>query len=88
MMMPKEGMVCFIVFFDNKNILFGEKIKFISQLWESYNNFSDFMAAILNFSFQKNPLRMTALHRPRCYYGVLSMHNQKRNKLLSARQAL
>ena len=29
-MMPKEGMVCFIVFFDNKNIWFGEKIK--SQL--------------------------------------------------------
>ena len=25
MMMPKEGMVCFIVFFDNKNIWFGEK---------------------------------------------------------------
>ena len=27
MMMPKEGMVCFIVFFDNKNIWFGKKIK-------------------------------------------------------------
>ena len=25
MMMPKEGMACFIVFFDNKNIWFGEK---------------------------------------------------------------
>ena len=24
---------------------------------------------------------MTALHRPRYYYGVLSMHNQKRNKI-------
>ena len=43
------------------------------------------MAAILNFSFQNNPLRMTALHRPRYYYGMLSMH-QKRNKLLSAKQ--
>ena len=32
MMMPKEGMVCFIVFFDNKNIWFGEKIKALSQL--------------------------------------------------------
>ena len=32
MMMPKEGMVCFIVFFDNKNIGFGEKIKSLSQL--------------------------------------------------------
>ena len=32
MMMPKEGMVCFIVFFDNKNIWFGEKIKSLSQL--------------------------------------------------------
>ena len=30
MMMPKEGMVCFIVFFYNKNIWFGEKIKSIS----------------------------------------------------------
>ena len=28
------------------------------------------MTAILNFSFQKNPLRMTALHRPRYHYGV------------------
>ena len=32
MMMPKEGMVCFIVFFDNKNIWFGEKIKSLFQL--------------------------------------------------------
>ena len=32
MMMPKEGMACFIVFFDNKNIWFGEKIKSLSQL--------------------------------------------------------
>ena len=46
MMMPKEGMVCFIVFFDNKNIRFVEKMKFY---WESYDNFIDFMAVILNF---------------------------------------
>ena len=32
MLMPKEIMVCFIVFFDNKNIWFGEKIKSLSQL--------------------------------------------------------
>ena len=32
MMMPKEGMVCFIVFFDNKNIWFGEKIKSLYQV--------------------------------------------------------
>ena len=32
MMMPKESMVCFIVFFDDKNIWFGEKIKSLSQL--------------------------------------------------------
>ena len=32
MMMPKEGMVCFIVFFDNKNTWFCEKIKSLSQL--------------------------------------------------------
>ena len=32
MMMPKEGMVCFIAFFDNKNIWFGEKVKSLSQL--------------------------------------------------------
>ena len=56
MMMPKEGMVCFIVFFDNKNIWFGEKNQ-VSYLnyWESYDNFIDSMAAILNFSFQKTP---------------------------------
>ena len=32
MMMQKESMVCFIVFLDNKNIWFGEKIKSLSQL--------------------------------------------------------
>ena len=32
MMMLKEGMVCFIVLFDNKNIWFGEKIMSLSQL--------------------------------------------------------
>ena len=32
MMLPKEGMICFIIFFDNKNIWFGEKIKSLSQL--------------------------------------------------------
>ena len=30
-MMPKEGIVCFIVFVDNKNVWFGEKIKSLSQ---------------------------------------------------------
>ena len=33
MMMPKEGMVCVSVFFDNKNIWFGEKIKSLSQFF-------------------------------------------------------
>ena len=32
MMKPKEDFVCFIVFLDNKNIWFGEKIKSLSQL--------------------------------------------------------
>ena len=59
MMMLKEDMFCFIVFFDNKNIWLGETL---SQLLRKYDIF---MAAILHFSFQKNPLRMTALHRPR-----------------------
>ena len=31
-MMPREGMVCFIVFFDNKIIWFGEQVKSLSQL--------------------------------------------------------
>ena len=88
MMMPKKGMVCFIVFFDKKNIWFCEKIKSLFQLLKNYDNFNDFMAAILNFLLQKNPLKMTALHRPRYYYGVLSMHKQKRIKLLSAKTRL
>ena len=85
MMMPKEGMICFIVFFDNENVWFGEKIKSLSQL---LRKFIDFMAAILNFFIQNNLLEMTALHRPRYYYGVLSMHNHKKNKLLSAKTRL
>ena len=55
------GMVCFIVFFDG----LVKKSSLYLNYWESYDNFIDFVAAILNFSFQKNPLRMTALHRPR-----------------------
>ena len=37
---------------------------------------------------QKNPLSKTALHRSRYYDGMLSMHNQKRNKRLSAKTRL
>ena len=51
----KGGYGLFYCIFDNKNIWIGE----------SYDNCFDFMAAILNFSFQNNPLRMTAPHRPR-----------------------
>ena len=85
-MMRKEGMVYVIVFHDNKNIWFDEKS--LSQLIESYHNFIDFMAPILNFLFLKNPLRMTALNRPRYmyYYGAISIHNEK--KFLSAKTRL
>ena len=80
-MMRKEGMVYVIVFHDNKNIWFDEKS--LSQLIESYHNFIDFMAPILNFLFFKNPL-----NRPRYmyYYVVISIHNE--NKLLSAKTRL
>ena len=30
--MTKQGIVCFLVFLDNKNIWFGKKIKSLSQL--------------------------------------------------------
>ena len=65
MMMPKEGIVCFLVFLDNKNICLVKKASLYPNYLESYDNFIDFMAAILNFSFQNNPLRMKALHPPR-----------------------
>ena len=68
MMMPKEGMVCFIVFFDNENIgiWFGEKNQgSISIIEKVMIIFFDIMVAILNFLFEKNPLRMTVLHWPR-----------------------
>ena len=55
MMMPKEGMV--IVFFDNRNIGLVEKSSLYLSYRESYDNFIDFTAAILNFSFQKKPLK-------------------------------
>ena len=35
-MMPKEGIVCFILFLHNKNIWFCEKIKSLSQLLRNY----------------------------------------------------
>ena len=49
MMMPKEGMVCFIVFFDNRNIGLVKKSSLYLNHWESYDNCIDFTAAILNF---------------------------------------
>ena len=49
MMMPKEGMVCFIVFFDNRNIGLEKKSSLYLNHWESYDNFIDFTAAILIF---------------------------------------
>ena len=45
MMMPKEGMVCFIVFLDNKIIWLREKNQVYLNYWESYDNF---MAAIFS----------------------------------------
>ena len=51
-MMPQEGIVCFIGLIENKNIWFGEKkSSFYLNHWESYDNFIDFMAAIFSFSF-------------------------------------
>ena len=44
------------------------------------------MAAILNFSFQDNPLRMTALQGPRYFYVGISMHNQKRKNFYQQKQ--
>ena len=61
MMMPKEGMVCSIVFFDTRNIGLVEKSSLYLKYWESYDNFIDF-TAILNFSFQKNPLKEWQLY--------------------------
>ena len=69
-------------------MVWWKKSSLYLNYWESYDNCIVFMAAIFNFSFWKKPLRMTALHRPRYYHGVLSMHNQKRNKLSSAKNRL
>ena len=80
--------VWFVLLYSLITKIYGllKKSSFYLNYWESYDNFINFTAAILNVSFQKNPLRITALHRPRYYYGVLSMHNQKRKQLLSAKQ--
>ena len=85
-MMIMEGMVCFIVLLTQIYGLVNKSSLYLI-CGVSYNDFIDFMVAILNFSFQRNPLRVT-LHRPRYYYGVLSMHNQKSNQLLSAKTRL
>ena len=47
--MPEEGL--FILSFENKNIWFAEKNHVFLNYCESYDNFKDFMAAILIFSF-------------------------------------
>ena len=46
-------------------------------------NFSDFMAAILNFMFYKKPKRMRAPHLPRITKGEPAKHNQNRKKLFA-----
>ena len=88
--MMKKRKVWFVLLYSLITKIYGlvKKSSLYLNDWESYDNLIDFMAAILNFSFQKNLLRTTALHRPRYYNGVLSMHNQKRNKLLSAKTRL
>ena len=52
-----------------------KKLGLYFNYWESYDNFIDFLTAILNFSFQKNPLRMTALQGcPHDYRGYPHDH--------------
>ena len=81
MMMPKEGMVCFIVFFITKKYGLVKKSSLYLNYWESYDNFIDFMAAILNFSFKKESFKNDSSTSAEILLWVLSMHNQKRNKL-------
>ena len=56
-MMSNDGRICFIVVPDNNIIVCCSKY-----------NFSDFMAAILNFMFYKKSLRMRAPHPPRYHH--------------------
>ena len=87
-MIPEECVVCFIVFLDNKNIWFGEKNQVSISIIEKVMIILMISKAILNFSVLKNPVKMKALHSLRYYYGVVSMHNQMRNKLLSCKTRL
>ena len=68
----------------------GNKAEFVH--WPIGNmNQSKNLTLLTNSRFygrQLDYLRMTALHRPRWYYGVLSMYNQKRNKIASAKTGL
>ena len=88
MMMPKEGMVCFIVFFITKKYGLVKKSSLYLNSWESYDNFIDFMAAILNFLFKKESFMNDSSTSAQILLWVLSMHNQKRNKLFSAKTRL
>ena len=73
--MSKDGSICFIVVSD-------EIIKVLSQvLPKMYANFSDLLAAILNFIFYNNFSRARAPHPPRYHYrGAIAKHNRKREK--------
>ena len=52
--MSNNCIVCFIALLDTKTILFGKIIFcFYLNYWWRYHNFSDFMAAILNFAWEE-----------------------------------
>ena len=65
-------------------VLLEFPIKNIMVCCSKYN-FSDFMAAILNFMFYKNPTRMRAPHQPRYHHRGTSQAKSKQKKNLSAK---
>ena len=80
-MMPKEGMVWFIVDFLITRI-YGlvKKSSLYLNYWGNYDNFIDSIAAIVFFSLWKNLLRMTAIHLPKYYYVRGAIHAQSKEK--------
>ena len=60
MMMPKEGIVCFIVFLDNKNIWLGEKNQISISTIEKVMK----MASMMQFIIIINIISMNSIVGP------------------------
>ena len=81
MMMPKKGMVCFIVCFDNKNISFGEKINSLSQLLRFKSGHFEFFVSKGSFKNDRSTTAQILL------WGAIHAKSKEKHTFISKNKA-